>query len=270
MAIDPEFQKNRKRVGKEEGIALWGPVDPPERLGIRGTYVAVDWDSCEGCGTCLEVCPVQAYTWMETPGHPTSEEKAFPVRELACAQCYACETEYPAQAIRITFPGPVGFWKGVAILVMFAQIIGGVAYGALFGPQLGLMVPHYAGWLILAVAVPFFISPMIVFPKRGEPGKGKGLMDTTVVVDSGAYGIVRHPQILGGILLIAASILTSQHWLSAIIGIPLMVWFYTEAVKAERGLLLKFGDEYRGYMEKVPRMNLLIGAIRWLQRRRRK
>ncbi len=44
MPIDPDFQKNREKVGKEEGIAIWGPVDPPKKLGIRGTYVAVDWD----------------------------------------------------------------------------------------------------------------------------------------------------------------------------------------------------------------------------------
>ena len=25
MPIDPEFQKNREKVGEEEGIAIWGP-----------------------------------------------------------------------------------------------------------------------------------------------------------------------------------------------------------------------------------------------------
>ena len=86
LPIDPYFQKKMKKVSKE-GIAIWGPVDPPEKLGIRGTYVAVDWDICEGCGICLEVCPVPLYEWIETSGHPTSEKKAFPARELDCVQC---------------------------------------------------------------------------------------------------------------------------------------------------------------------------------------
>ena len=93
-------------------------------------------------------------------------------------------------------------------------------------------------------------------------------MDTTVVVDSGTYGVVRHPQILGGILLMSASILISQHWLSAIIGIPISVWFYIDVPKDEKGLITKFGDDYKRYMQKVPRMNFLLGIIRLLRKKR--
>jgi len=93
LPIDPKFQKNRKKVENEDGVAVWGPMDPPQKLGIRGTYVAVDWDICTGCGVCLKVCPQQLYEWRETAGHPTSEKKAFPARESDCIQCYTCETK---------------------------------------------------------------------------------------------------------------------------------------------------------------------------------
>ncbi len=56
MPIDPDFQKNREKVGKEEGIAIWGPVEPPKKLGIRGTSVAVDWDICAREWIKLELC----------------------------------------------------------------------------------------------------------------------------------------------------------------------------------------------------------------------
>jgi protein-S-isoprenylcysteine O-methyltransferase Ste14/NAD-dependent dihydropyrimidine dehydrogenase PreA subunit len=268
LPIDPDFQKKRKKFGKEEGIAIWGPVNPPEKLGVRGTYVAVDWDVCEGCGICLEVCPVHLYEWMETSGHPTSGKKAFPARESDCIQCYACETQCPAQAIRVTFGGPPG-WQGAVVFLMLSQILVGIIYGMLFGPYLGLQIPLYVGWVVLAVGLPLFFSPAIYFPRKGRPQEGKNLMDTTIVVDSGTYAIVRHPQILGCILLVSASILISQHWLSAIIGIPIIVWFYVEVPKAERGLILKFGDAYKRYMQKVPRMNIIVGIIRLLRRRKR-
>jgi len=269
LPIDLDFQKERKKVGKEEGIAIWGPVDPPEKLGIRGTYVAVDWDICTGCGICLEVCPQQLYEWVETSGHPTSEKKAFPARELDCVQCYMCETKCPVQAIRIVYPGPTGWLAWLTVPLMFLQIIVGIIYGVLFGPSLGLQTLFYVGWLILPVALLFFFSIAIYFKKEGKPGEGKGLMNTTVLVDSGTYAIVRHPQILGGILLISASILISQHWLAAIVGVIVSVWSYLEAVKEEKGLIIKFGDDYKRYMQKVPRINFVLGVIRLLQRRKR-
>jgi len=272
LPIDPDFQKRRKKVGKEKGIAIWGPVDPPEKLGIHGTYVAIDWDLCTGCGVCLEVCPEQLYEWVETSGHPTSEKKPFPAREPDCVQCYKCETKCPTQAIRIEYypasaQGPTGWLFSLAAYLVFLQTIGGAIYGALFGPSLGLQTLFYVGWSLLPVALFFFVSLIIYFKREGKPGEGKSLMNTTVLVDSGTYGIVRHPYALGVILMISASILISQHWLAAIIGVPIIVWAYLEAVKEEKGLIIKFGDDYKRYMQKVPRMNFILGIIRLLRKK---
>lgn len=257
MPIDADFQKKRKKVGKEKSIAVWGPMDPPEKLGIRGTYVAVDWDICEGCGVCLKVCPQQLYEWNETPDHPASVKKAFPARELDCVQCYACETKCPVQAIRIVFPGPTG-WEGPTVYLMLSQIIVGVIYGTLFRPYLGIEILRYVGWMVLSVGLLFFFSIAIYFSKKGTPREGKGLMDTTVLVDIGTYAVVRHPQILGCILLMSASILISQHWLAAIVGVPISIWWYKEAADEEKGLMVKFGDDYRRYMQRVPRYFCLL------------
>ena len=248
-------------------------MGPPEKLGIHGTYVAIDWDICTGCGICLEVCPQQLYEWMETSDHPISEKKAFPARESDCVQCYKCETKCPAQAIRIvfypsSFQGLTGWLASLAAYLFFLQTIGGIIYGVLFGPSLGLQTLFYVGWVILPVALLFFFSIAIYFKREGRPGEGKSLMDTTVLVDSGTYAIVRHPQVLGSILLMSASILISQHWLAAIVGVPIIVWMYFQEVKAEKGLIVKFGDDYKRYMQKVPRMNFVLGIIRLLRRKK--
>ena len=87
-------------------------MDPPEKLGIRRTYVAVDWDLCTGCGICLKVCPQLLFEWVETVGSPTSEKKVFPARELECVQCYTCEVKCPVKAIRFVYPGLTG-WQNV-------------------------------------------------------------------------------------------------------------------------------------------------------------
>jgi len=132
---------------------------------------------------------------------------------------------------------------------------------------LGLIISFYVGWLTLAVALPLFFSIAIYFRKAGKPEEGRSLMDTTVLVESGTYAIVRHPQLLGGILSMSASILISQHWLAAIVGVPISVWGYNEAIKEEKRPMVKFGDEYKRYMQKVPRMNFLLGIIRLLRRK---
>ncbi len=100
--IDPNFTKNRQVAGEHAGHAVWGPVNPPQLLGIHGTYVAVDFDICIADGACIEACPVNVYEWFETPGHPASEKKADPAREADCIFCLACETVCPPMAIKIT------------------------------------------------------------------------------------------------------------------------------------------------------------------------
>jgi protein-S-isoprenylcysteine O-methyltransferase Ste14 len=147
---------------------------------------------------------------------------------------------------------------------MFAQIIGSAVYGIALGPYLGVTVLFYVGWAVLVVGLPFFFSPMIYFPKAQE---GKSVMDTTAIVDRGTYGIVRHPQVLGCILLMFGSILLSQHWLSAIIAVPIYALLYRYVLKEEKNLLVKFGNDYKHYMQKVPRMNPLLGIMRLLRRR---
>ena len=92
-------------------------------LGIHGTTVAVDWDSCVAAGECFGVCPVQTFQWYRTEkdipaadcngetfdgtGLTESDErldytdKSQPIREHDCTVCMACQEICPQGAIRI-------------------------------------------------------------------------------------------------------------------------------------------------------------------------
>ena len=107
MAIDPNFEENREKAGEENGVAVWGPTDPPEKLGIHGTHVAVDYDICIADGACLEDCPVDVFTWVDTPDHPESELKAEPTHEDQCIDCMLCVDVCPVDAIDVD-PGRAG------------------------------------------------------------------------------------------------------------------------------------------------------------------
>jgi NAD-dependent dihydropyrimidine dehydrogenase PreA subunit len=149
MSIDRYFPKNHQVIGKhkhadgEHFHFVWGPGRTAEAaeneevkksseargeqivpLGVHGTMVAVDWDSCYADGACIEACPVQVYQWYRTEQdvpaiemqNATSEgtgenglrdgrkdytDKSDPIREHDCIWCMACVSVCPPQAIKV-------------------------------------------------------------------------------------------------------------------------------------------------------------------------
>jgi len=129
-AIDPDFlskadeypvtgkhvEHEVRAEGKERMDADGKPY--PTKLGIHGSHVGVDWDSCIADGACMDVCPVDVFEWFLNPGQKgtgndkpvekgTPEwdkyrtDKCDPVRESDCIDCLACETACPVMAIKI-------------------------------------------------------------------------------------------------------------------------------------------------------------------------
>ncbi len=94
-----------------------------EKIGVSGTMVAVDWDSCVADGACIEACPVQVFQWYRTEkdipaikainetfegtGSSVKEERhdysdnADPIREHDCIWCMACVSVCPPQAVLV-------------------------------------------------------------------------------------------------------------------------------------------------------------------------
>lgn len=123
------------------------------------------------------------------------------------------------------------------------------------------------GWLILWIAGVFGCLPIITFKKYGKVPQGKGYMETTMLVDRGVYAIVRHPQYLAGILIGLALPLITNHWSVVILGIVVMVINYTDMFTEESACIEKFGEVYCQYMERVPRVNFVLGVIRLIMRK---
>jgi NAD-dependent dihydropyrimidine dehydrogenase PreA subunit len=149
MPIDEHFPQGLKPLGKifhsdgEHYHFRWGPGrndaeafsdekvieaykargEKQVPLGVSGTMVAVDWDSCVADGACIEACPVQVFQWYRTEqdipatevvgktfagtGSSVKEErkdytdKADPIREHDCIWCMACVSVCPPQAIKV-------------------------------------------------------------------------------------------------------------------------------------------------------------------------
>jgi NAD-dependent dihydropyrimidine dehydrogenase PreA subunit len=148
MPIDSNFPANHHVIGKHKNADgehyhfVWGPgkvadaAENPEvkaayaarneelvPLGVHGTMIAVDWDSCIADGSCISACPVQVFQWYRTEndvpaadmanatsygngsdakeGRLDYTDKSDPIREHNCIWCMACVTVCPTQAVKV-------------------------------------------------------------------------------------------------------------------------------------------------------------------------
>lgn len=148
-------------------------------------------------------------------------------------------------------------------------------YGLCMIAQMALTFLHYnsmgmdnvanLGWLVMAISAVFGWLPIHSFKERGGVPEGKSYLHTTVLVDTGIYSVVRHPQYLAGILLSLALALISQYWWNAVLLVPVVAGTLLDSGRADRRLVEKFGEDYRLYMERVPALDPVTGSLRLLK-----
>ncbi|KON27704.1 hypothetical protein AC481_04080 [miscellaneous Crenarchaeota group archaeon SMTZ-80] len=113
------------------------------------------------------------------------------------------------------------------------------------------------GWIMLIIGMIFVILSIITLRRKG----------INRIVDSGIYGIVRHPMYIGGMVLFLSHIFFFQHWIIAVNTIVAIFCTYLSIRLGDQRNIEKFGDDYKHYMQKVPRMNFFVGIMRLLQYR---
>lgn len=83
-------------------------------------------------------------------------------------------------------------------------------------------------------------------------GKAKGQFEnTSQLVKSGIYGVVRHPLYLSLFLLGTGIMFKKPEVFQIILGIVNLVAVSLTALTEEKEMLAKFGDEYRQYMKET-------------------
>ena len=151
--------------------------------------------------------------------------------------------------------------SSIASILLVAQII----LGLFLYNEDGIPVVRHVGWGLWAVGSVFGIIPIFTLRRKGRVPDGESYMRTTVLVDTGIYALVRHPQSgVAGILLSLAVPLIVQHGFVAILGAAGMGLLYLDTFKLDQYCIEKFGDVYKRYMHRVPRVNFLVGFVRLL------
>ena len=126
----------------------------------------------------------------------------------------------------------------------------------------GLSILVYVGFTLFLIFLIMGWMARVEFSRKGGIRKGDSLIRTTVLVDSGIYSIVRHPMYASWIVLSLSLLLLSQCWISAILCAIVALFLSLDARKEDASLTLKFGEEYKDYMKRVPRINFLLGFLR--------
>ena len=131
--------------------------------------------------------------------------------------------------------------------------------------HLALVILGSVVWLFGMVLV---MAPIIMFPRRGGVPKGKSFVNTTQLVDTGIYTVVRHPQYTGGVYSIfLTTILFFPHWLFMVLGAIGTTIIYLSCREEDKRLIQQFGDRYVAYMKRVPQMNIFLGIMRLVRQR---
>ncbi len=155
----------------------------------------------------------------------------------------------------------------------FKDLIPSLIYWPLLITQIILVVFFYnyyhldffiwIGWLFMAFFMVVGTLPRQAFKRYGEVEVGKSHVYTTKLVDKGIYAIIRHPYWLCWILLSISVTFMSQHWIMILLTTIACSIIYLETFNLDKGLIEKFGEDYRSYKKRVPRMNLILGIIKY-------
>ena len=164
-------------------------------------------------------------------------------------------------------------WQS-SILVALLTILGVVCFPANPLVLTGLLeVESYqalfiVGWVVWAFGMVLIMAPVVMFPRRGGVKKGKSFVNTTRLVDSGIYAVVRHPQYVGGIFAIfLTTLLWYPHWLFGLLGVIGTAVVYLGCIEEDRRMVRKFGEDYTAYMKRVPRTNFALGLLRLVRQK---
>jgi protein-S-isoprenylcysteine O-methyltransferase Ste14 len=151
----------------------------------------------------------------------------------------------------------------ITTILIFSQIILGFYFLSSISQNnilayIGVGIYFFSG-------IVFGMLPVFEFRKKGKVKRGKSYIHTTKLVDTGIYSIVRHPQYITWMWWAVAGMFLFQHWVVVCLGIPIFPLTYIDLINADEQGIKKFGDEYKIYMKKVPRVNFLLGIIRFLK-----
>jgi protein-S-isoprenylcysteine O-methyltransferase Ste14 len=149
--------------------------------------------------------------------------------------------------------GARGEWYVVIQIVLMALVF--------FGPSTSRQLPDWptavangatlVGALLMLAGIGLLIAG--AFRLRSNLTPLPAPRHDGTLIQTGAYGLVRHPMYTGGIGIAVGWALVVNGWLTLLYAIALIVFFELKSRREERWLVEKY-PEYVDYQRRVPRL----------------
>lgn len=160
--------------------------------------------------------------------------------------------------------------KGVLAHLAFFLVVGGqIALVFILEPHWDIPWLRWAGYAMWLCSAVLGWLPIMLFRKKGGVAEGQSYVKTTRLVSDRLYSVVRHPQYLALILIGLACGCLTPHWATFAGAAVILAAAYAAMLFEEAWLVEQFGEEYREYMRRVPRANLLWGLMKLIFRPKR-
>lgn len=104
-------------------------------------------------------------------------------------------------------------------------------------------------WFLLIISVYVVITGYLLLKRKGKPDSN--FENTSLLVQSGIYGYIRHPLYLSIFLLGTGIMLKNPAPAQLVLGVINLLAVYITARIEEKEMIAKFGTEYIEYMKKT-------------------
>lgn len=73
-----------------------------KEMRVDGIQAIVNTEQCDGCALCIDVCPYNAITLIETTDSQGVEHKSVVINEVVCTGCGLCQGTCPIRGVAVT------------------------------------------------------------------------------------------------------------------------------------------------------------------------
>ncbi len=160
-------------------------------------------------------------------------------------------------------------WLFVIIAsIQFLSMVGQVVLMGFFFENHNLYYLPIIGYVLITIAFVFLASGSIVLYEGGEIKEKR--RPRIRFEEKGIYTVIRHPMYLGLMILFIGMMFMSDLRWSSILAFPSVIIMYYYMIKEESIFIERFGDDFKEYMERVPRLDIFLGIYRIIKKKYKK